>query len=314
MKWLAAVLLLLPLSATALWELESPFVVTDDSSYIDTGVDLKTFIRDDWTLRATVTFDGSIEDRRHLLWGYGKTPWDRTEMLHVANERDGRLRINVGGFSDALYMPSRELFTSPDSELLITQAGREWRVAVDGVLVYAGTVPELGPFSDGNTLTLGGAPTVSESWMGTIHSASLQAGADDDVVSEELEVKRFTWAAPATREDGELLGANEIGGYRLGCSMVSGQYADWQIDLPATPTAHEEPELTFAEGTHYCAMQAVDTGNRRSAWSAEVAFVVEPDGVDPPIIEPPAPPSDVTVIRITITIEVDGEARLEISP
>ena len=306
--------LLLPLAAAALWDLDAP-VEFDGTGYIDTGVDIESWIHDDWTLRARVSFGGVLEDRRYMIWGYSRTPWDRTQMLHIASETDGRLRANVGGFDDARHMPGRGLFDGRERELVITQQGREWRVAVDGVLVHVGSVPELGPFDGGNTLTLGGAPTVSESWSGTIHAASLREGADESLTTEEVEAKRFTWIPPTEREDGEPLGANALAGYVLGCSMESGRYDGWVIEIPATPATHEEPVLTFEEGEHFCAMQARDTASRLSVWSNEVSFVIEADAVEPPVVEPPKPPTDVQAVRITIqiTVEAGGGVQVEVT-
>lgn len=96
----------------------------------------------------------------------------------------------------------------------------------------------------------------------------------------------ISWTAPAERTDGTPLAPEELSGFAVHCGLEPGNYimqteAGAQDRFKSRADLIEELSLAW-DVEYFCAMTAVDTGGRRSAYSDERNFTVEP--------APPAPP------------------------
>lgn len=95
----------------------------------------------------------------------------------------------------------------------------------------------------------------------------------------------FTYDLPTQNTDGSALAPSQIAKFQIGLGTTSGQYTVIKDDL-TIETAKQTTPLsligTLAYGQWYAAVRTVSKDGKTSAWSAEVAFVLEAPTPEPP--------------------------------
>lgn len=89
----------------------------------------------------------------------------------------------------------------------------------------------------------------------------------------------FWWTNPETRVDGTPLPPDELADTTMHCGLESGNYTMTASVGLSGQAAREDIIAAFDldwDTVYFCALATTDTGGRRSAYSEERNFIVEP--------------------------------------